>query len=137
MNLDLEQKLKSRHPRLLRDLRRQNAGTPIARDGITCRDGWFALIDDLCGRIEAASTDDDVLRVAQIKEKFAELRFYLHEPHRAPDEVRLLIEAARARSRTVCEICGQPGALYEDQRWFHIYCVAHAIGQAVPPESGS
>ena len=49
------------------------------RYGCECGDGWYLLINDLCGEITAAYSQagkEPVIIVKQVKQKFAKLRFY-------------------------------------------------------------
>jgi hypothetical protein len=79
--------------------------------GLQCGDGWFALlyhlsqaITDYAARHPAAQ---EVI-ATEVKEKFGTLRFYV----RGGDAyIRALIEAAEARSSTICELDGMPGRL--------------------------
>ena len=82
-------------------------------------------------------------RVVQVKEKFGTLRFYIRTPEVPDDDeymkvdqspapqgflalrpvagiknIRALIEAAEARSMTICEKCGAPGQLYPSGYWY-------------------
>jgi len=62
--------------------------------------GWAGLIAE----IYAALPEDAF--VAQVKEKFGGLRFYIGA---GTAELHDLIEDVEARSYTVCESCGKPG----------------------------
>jgi hypothetical protein len=98
----------------------------FARYGFGCGDGWFDIIDRLAMKL----VEDPYLVAVQVKEKLAELRFYLDrvDGAPAPDPVlakRLEAEraAARKRSRRTCELCGAPGKLEETKRhWFFVRC---------------
>lgn len=88
---------------------------------ISCGDGWFALIDDMCGKIMNHLTSrPDVslsgLQMLQVKEKFGGLRvsFLGLDRDEALEDILADIEN---RSRNTCEVTGEPGSLYERQGW--------------------
>ena len=77
-------------PHVIPDLieRMQDEAAPFDERGIECGDDWFSVVDRLCG---ACEREIDALisqgvgqeywpRVAQIKEKFGSLRFYVNGP---------------------------------------------------------
>jgi hypothetical protein len=103
-----------------------------------CDEGWRNLLERLCVRIEAALRDGETIRIAQIKEKFAGLRFYWHGE--VSPETRLLIQQAvalaEARSACTCEECGSEGKLFRHSGLYMTRCAAHAKGQRVPAEPG-
>jgi hypothetical protein len=78
-----------------------------------CGDGWYALLRSVAEIVEMvlASQPSEVryrYRAVQVKEKFGELRIYLdHEPHEGI--VRALIDWATQQSKTICDVCGEPG----------------------------
>jgi hypothetical protein len=79
-------------------------------------DGWASLVQpliDLCEREGVA--------IAQIKEKFGALRFYVDG---ASPEVYAQIEAAETASRTICEVCGAAGRM-RDGPWIRTLCDTH------------
>ena len=78
--------------------------------GCSAEDGWYDLIRDLCIEIEKiakekALTGNDYPLVAQVKEKFGGLRFYIDG---GCQEIYDAIDAAEKKSGTICEFCGQP-----------------------------
>lgn len=102
--------------------------------GFSCGDGWFEIIDDLCARLQAGVDcgDFDQVEAHQVKEKYAELRFYYGPNSEAADA---LVEAAEDRSRKTCETCGAPGVLREKAYWYRTRCDEHAeAGSVVVPE---
>ena len=120
------ERIMERHPRVFRD------GRPVVVSWVP--DGWFELVDQLCTDIETTLGDAiEKLRVHQIKQKFAGLRFYygldLPEPEGQPPEplvrehpggfrisgrsshplkraVDAVVDAAEAESFKICEWCG-------------------------------
>lgn len=103
--------------------------------GFSCGDGWFALIDQLCADLQACVDAGRIRQpvAVQVKEKFAELRFYLSNTSEVAERP---VEDATHRSRTICETCGQPGVLRVSNHWYRTRCDAHAEpgSTVVPPE---
>ncbi len=91
-------------------------------------DGWFDLLWRLCEDLEPlvaewAKETGGQFEVAQVKEKFGGLRFYVeHDVSRA---IRQRIEAAGDESYRTCEICGEPGVLRQGA-WLKTLCDRHA-----------
>lgn len=96
-------------------------------------DGWYSLIRDLSIKLEpfvlAANTvaieDYEKIRVAQIKEKFGGLRFYVNY---SSDEMNKLISDAESQSYEVCEQCGEPGTPTKTN-WIKTLCENHKINR--------
>jgi uncharacterized protein with HEPN domain len=86
---------------------------PFARDGFQIGDGWLGIVDRLAAKL---AVDPDLV-VAQVKEKFGELRVYIEgvaaqsAPYNPALEKQLNVECitVREESRHICEICGEPG----------------------------
>lgn len=102
-----------------------------------CGDGWSDLLRRLCGRIDKALGPRETIRVAQIKEKFAGLRFYWHGKVSKDTEAAIqeAISLAEARSFCCCEECGAEGSPYR-YGMLMTRCPAHAKGQRVSVEPG-
>lgn len=85
--------------------------------GVECGDGWKSIYEPLLVRARKEGAT-----VAQVKEKFGGLRFYVSG---ASDGLRELIREAEGLSFETCEVCGQPG---EPRRGGGIktLCDAHA-----------
>ena len=87
---------------------------------VDTNDGWFDLIYDLCKKIDVIVNHEHLdFGVDQIKEKFAGLRFYVHNSN---DEIRKLINKAEAKSFRTCEICGSTGTTYVSAGWYKTLC---------------
>jgi hypothetical protein len=116
------------YPDLFRHADSPAVGTSpsFARYGFACGDGWFGIIDRLAMKL----AEDPYLVAVQVKEKLAELRFYVDRVDGAPAPDPVLakrLEAERAvaceESRRTCEFCGAPGELEETSRhWFFARC---------------
>lgn len=91
-----------------------------------CGDGWYQLLNDLCGRIQhnidqchkLGDPEYPQLVAAQIKEKFGGLRFYVDN---ATIYAQALIEDAEKLSFKTCMNCGKPGELVH-AAWLHVSC---------------
>lgn len=96
-----------------------------------CGQGWHSILFQLCRDIEAlisAMTEEErcedgqcLYAVAQVKEKFGGLRFYMHQ---YPDGAHELISQAEDACLRTCETCGAPGVLRRTG-WVSTLCDAH------------
>jgi hypothetical protein len=91
--------------------------------GFDCGDGWYKLIYKLCKDIQTildASPRKIAadFRAVQVKEKFAQLRFYAQGGNEA---INKLIVAAESKSSKICERCGKEGKL-RDGDWLFTLC---------------
>jgi len=121
--------LRQKYPKIFKTTQVDNKTLDIW--GFECEDGWFELIDTLCGKIQShidwrsrsiRSKDelDDLQVVAQqVKEKFGGLRFYAYG---GDDITNAFISFAESMSMKICETCGQPGKQQGDRGWIHTAC---------------
>ena len=96
--------------------------------GFECGDGWYDLIDELCGTvqnyIDHNSTKDNPIPqmvAEQVKEKFGTLRFYTSGGDRLIDGMIWLAESMSGR---LCDQCGSP-ATTSRGGWLTTRCEAH------------
>jgi uncharacterized protein YfaT (DUF1175 family) len=89
--------------------------------GFECGDGWYDILDHLCGAIKEYTYDSDKLTVGQAKEKFGKLRFYLSEED---DVIHGMITLAEYMSGHTCEICGNRGEM-RTKGWMVTLCDLH------------
>jgi hypothetical protein len=89
---------------------------PLINDEpIRCGDGWYYLLDTLCRRLqhileERTPEEQSLYRASQVKEKFGELRFYLHRhPPEYLHPLNREIAGAEWASALFCDVCGKPG----------------------------
>lgn len=91
--------------------------------GFECGDGWFQIIAELCGKIDAYLADKMDLKksfkVNQVKETFGSLRFYVSV---ADDTIYSFIEEAEKKSEETCELCGKPGSIIKNNGWLTCLC---------------
>lgn len=116
-------------PRDVEDWRirvRQLAALPwIGAHTWGCPAGWLPILERAAGQArdwvpkEALRTCQTV----QIKEKYAELRWYAV----TEDRLALIIEAAELASGHLCQACGQPGSLRTDRPWQLTLCERHDV----------
>jgi len=81
--------------------------------------GWMPIVLKLNEEIMAIQPDYEI---AQIKEKFGTLRFYIGA---GTDETHKLIDEAEAKTAHTCEVCGAPGEARHDG-WVKTLCDEHA-----------
>lgn len=94
--------------------------------GIDSGPGWYDLIYDLSSNLEKIIINlpeegRKNYKAEQIKQKFAELRFYMTSE---TEEISKLIGEAEKKSRTTCEVCGQPGECVGNF-WMYVACKDH------------
>ena len=112
MNPDLTQKLLDKYPKLFSNQQFW---------GFECGDGWYDIINHLCGAITEYTHDPDEVYVDQIKEKFGKLRFYLS---REDDVMHGMVTLAEYMSGHTCELCGAPGKT-RGGSWMVTLCDEH------------
>jgi len=69
---------------------------------VECGYGWFSIINDLCNRIKDLGIPKG-FRVAQVKQKFGQLCFYVDNSNKEIDKA---IEYAERLADRTCEECG-------------------------------
>jgi len=112
MSPELEQKLVEKYPKLFSSKQFW---------GVECGDGWYDLLDHLCGAIKEYTYDSDELTVDQVKEKFGRLRFYLS---REDDVLHGMVSMAEYMSGQICETCGHRGKT-RGGSWMVTLCDKH------------
>lgn len=83
--------------------------------------GWHDLVRKLIADLFNAGWDG---QLAQIKEKFGGLRFYVESSN---EELGKLIGQAENLSYKTCEECGKPGAPSRKRSWVKTVCEEHDI----------
>jgi len=93
--------------------------------GIEVGDGWFGLIDKMSAELINAAPE---IQYEQIKEKFGTLRVYTDGiTDDTKKAVRFIIAKYEDISLTVCETCGEDGALRMGD-WRSVSCEEHNVG---------
>jgi hypothetical protein len=130
MNNELDKKLCDKYPEIFRDRHGDKMATAMCW-GFECGDGWYDIIDTLCGCIQSYTTANSKPQVvaSQVKEKYGTLRFYT-QGH--DDTVDGIIRVAEEWSSRTCEVCGQAGVLH-GSNWVKTLCYEHARVKGYPP----
>lgn len=81
-------------------------------------ESWHAIVDKLIDDLFEAGWDGEL---AQVKEKFGSLRFYINHGN---DEIFRLIDEAEAATEAVCIVCGEP-ATTTSAGWYTHRCEEH------------
>jgi hypothetical protein len=110
--------------------------------GFDCGDGWFNILNALCGNIQShidwnhksrelllkdnpwnRPIPDEIHQVVvdQVKEKFGTLRFYYHG---GDEHIDGMVRMAESVSAFTCEVCGDSGYPSEGG-WIRTLCTKH------------
>jgi len=127
MSPEKEEQLCNKYP-LIFNLKRTPPGNPGRWWGFECGDGWFNIIDSLCGCIQShidrkkdlLPEEKEELQVTavQVKEKFGGLSFYYYG---GDEEIYAMTRLAESLSNKTCENCGSPGKKTNDG-WIRTLC---------------
>ena len=145
MNQDLDNQLCEKYPKIFRDRHGDMKETCMCW-GFECGDGWYQILDSLCGQIqhhidwshkncnwdkkwnkehpeEKRKVREPIPQVVavQVKEKFGGLRFYYDG---GDDYVRGLVSLAESWAACTCEECGQIGTM-RTGGWIRTLCDQH------------
>ncbi len=129
MNPENEAYFKQHFPLLFRDLGCRDPRKTCLAFGIETGDGWFELLKKACEKIEAmlqemaiGMTEEQILttlpHAAQVKQKFATLRFYMEG---YDERIEKIISEAEEESGRTCENCGAPGRIV-GSHWVTTLC---------------
>ena len=91
-----------------------------------CDDGWFDIIFDLCKDMQQEVNNSGCEQVvaAQVKEKFASMRFYASGGN---EVTNAMIEKYSKLSRETCEITGGKGYTCQKNGWYKTLSTQSAI----------
>ena len=92
---------------------------PPTHWGFVCGDGWYNLIDSACKELMEAGPPTPI--AVGVKEKFGILRFDIEG---GTEQHRKIIQHYQDLSKTVCEVCGEPGTL-RTGGWLKTLCDKH------------
>lgn len=100
------------------------------RWGMACGDGWFALLDTLCTRLQFETDHNGAPQVVavQVKQKLGALRVHVSG---ANEFQRGLLALAADLSLRICEECGHPGQLVNSDGFLTARCAAHTPAGSV------
>ncbi len=127
MKKELQEKLFTKYPKIFIEKDLPMTHTCMCW-GIETGDGWYDLLDLLCGRLQSMTDWNAHLPkkfpqtvATQVKEKFGTLRFYTSGSSEYQDG---MIDFAEALSGTICDVCGKAGKL-NDGGWIACRCPDH------------
>jgi hypothetical protein len=112
MSPELEKQLVEKYPKLF---------SSKQFFGVECGDGWYDLLDYLCGSLVTYTYSDEEIYVDQVKEKFGRLRFYLSKED---DVMHGMVSMAEHMSGRICETCGNRGET-RGGSWMVTLCDEH------------
>lgn len=98
-----------------------------------CRDGWFELIWKLSESIQKILNNNSSIsnfKITCLKQKYGVLVIYfrMDENQKAEEEIDKLLYAAQNESGYICEICGEPGTLNdEESKFIEVTCDEHTV----------
>ena len=142
MKKELQEKLFLKYPKIFRQKDLSAQETAMCW-GIACDDGWYTLIDELCGEIQnrveniernrlyklesspvttvPTKSEPFTCEAVQVKEKFGGLRFYVHG---SDDFIDGAISMAESMSYMICTRCGNKSEPRDElhRGWIHTQC---------------
>lgn len=134
MKEEVAVELAKKYPELLSDARISktnpdryktiNSPSPFQAYGWETPDGWtdilVKLVEELHEVVKPYYGTEESLVIAQVKSKFAELRFYLDRcPEAVSEQVGSIIEKACRLSVKTSEISGKPGSAHNVNGWLY------------------
>lgn len=131
MSPEFDKLLCEKYPKIFADRNKSPRESPM-HWGFECGDGWFPLIDALCGFLQFHTDRNGYpqIRATQVKEKFGTLSFYTTSEEvqsqfpRSAEFLYGAIEFAENLSAHTCEVCGKAGKVVGDG-WFKCRCPDH------------
>ena len=127
MKEDLQNKLFEQYPSLFcqKDLPPHQS---LMCYGIACGDGWYTLINEVCGNIQNHLDNKNrdkppevhlKCEAVQVKEKFGGLRFYVQG---SDDFIDGVIDLAESISYRICSKCGNSASANKKRGWIYTLC---------------
>lgn len=145
MKKELDEALCAAYPKIFKD-RRGDVKETLMCWGFECGDGWYQVLDSLCGNIqhhidwshknhawdlkwneehqeEQRPVREPVPQVVavQVKEKFGGLRFYYDG---GDEQISGMVRMAESWAANTCETCGSPGKM-RNGGWIRTLCDKH------------
>lgn len=123
MRKELDDKLCEKYPKIFAD-RHADMHTTAMFWGFECGDGWYWLIDQLCGLMQGVIDMNPHLNIpqpvaTQVKEKFGGLRFYTNG---CDEATQGMIDMAEHMSYSICEVCGSTKDVGKTGGWILTIC---------------
>jgi hypothetical protein len=140
MSPELDKKLCEKYPKIFRDRHAPVTETCMSW-GFECGDGWYQILDSLCGQIQSyvdwknRSVESgyknfepvEQVVAVQVKEKFGGLRFYYEG---GDEHISGMVRMAESWASCTCEQCGKPGVMRRGG-WIRTLCDEHAEGRGI------
>ena len=130
MKPELEQRLRTKHPKIFAEWDESNTDADAdatMSKGIECGDGWFELIDMLCLILQIMTNTEGAPQAVavRVKEKSGRLQFCVRDEL---SEIQMrVVQGAVDMSAQQCEECGKPGTTLKLTPGDMVTrCVAHA-----------
>ena len=135
MSPDLQQRLFAAFPDIFAE--RVDEGSTLHTYGVSCRDGWYRLVEQLCHDVQQLVSRQHIAQpvAADAKEKFGKLKVHWRHPRRLDPRVLELTKQAEDRSCHVCDLCGAPGRTLSDGGWWRTRCEVHGDDRGWPHQS--
>jgi len=131
MKSELQNKLYQKYPKIFKQKDLPMTQTCMTW-GCECGDGWYLLIDKLCGQLQWDTDHNNYPQVeaTQVKEKFGTLRFYYtsipaegkEHTERQYGSIDGTISFAETLSQFVCEGCGSTTNVTQTKGWITTLC---------------
>jgi hypothetical protein len=131
MKSELQNKLYHKYPKIFAQKDLDSSKTCMCW-GISCDNGWYALIDMLCFQLQFNTDKNGYPQVeaVQVKEKFGTLRFYYNtiefegkeHTDRQYGEIDGLVSFAEFLSGYFCEVCGTNQNVIRTSGWIKTIC---------------
>lgn len=127
MKKELQEKLFEKYPKIFGEKDLPMSQTCMCW-GIDTGDGWYDLIDNLCGLLQGMTDNNPhspdrfpQIVAVQVKEKYGTLRFYTRGDS---DWQSGAIAFADYMSGSICDVCGGPGSCNQEG-WISCRCEVH------------
>lgn len=134
MKEEFDKILVEKYPKIFKD-RNGDPKSTLMCFGFGHGDGWFQIIDSLCGNIQQYTDWNNnnfakgyeqykevkQLVAVQVKEKFGGLRFYYEG---GDEHIHGMVRMAESWASVTCEVCGKPGQL-RSGGWIKTLCDEH------------
>lgn len=130
MEEELQQQLFEKYPAIFREKDLPMTHTAMCW-GIACGDGWYEIIDTLCGWLTTLEKFTGAqVEATQVKEKFGSLRFHYGIANCSITDmvfpvIKEMVSFIELYSEEICERCGQSGKLSKKAGWLKTLCEEH------------
>jgi len=125
MSPELQQRLFAAFPEIFAE--RLDEGSMLHTYGVSCRDGWYGLVEQLCHDVQQLVSCQHIAQpvASDVKEKFGKLKVHWRHPRKLDPLVLELTRQAEDRSCHVCDLCRASGRTLSDDGWWRTRCEVH------------